>query len=61
MLVAQGLPAIADLVMAHESLFALRLQLPLYLYYASLIGMVTAAALTYRALSKQWTHCDGQI
>ena len=52
-LLAQGVPALANLVTAHESLFALRGRVGVSLYYASLFGMVTAAAHNYRVLSDE--------
>ena len=52
-LLAQGVPGAAELVTAHESLFALRGPVPVYLYYAMLAGMVTAAARNYRVLSDE--------
>jgi hypothetical protein len=52
-LLARGVPGAAELVSARESLFALRGPLPLYLFYASLVGMVTAAVRNYRALTDE--------
>ena len=49
----QGTPAAIDLVLAHQSLFALRGPVPLYIFYACLIGMVTMLARNYRALSEE--------
>lgn len=52
-LLAQGVSGIAELMTAHESLLALRGPVPLVLFYAMLVGMVTAAARNYRALSDE--------
>jgi hypothetical protein len=48
-----GVPAVADLVARHQTLFALRGPTPVYLYYACLVGMVTAAAHNYHVISDQ--------
>ena len=42
-----------ELVLSHQSLFALRGPIPLYLFYASLVGMVTLLARNYRVLSDE--------
>ena len=52
-LLTQGVAGAARLVMPHESLFALRGPVPLYVFYASLVGMVTAAVRSYRALTTE--------
>jgi len=50
-LLTQGLSAAAELVTAHQSLFALRGPVATWLFYAMLAGMVTAAGYNYRVLT----------
>ena len=52
-LLAGGVAAVGDLITANEALFALRGPVPLYLFYASLVGMVGAAAYNYRRFTEE--------